>query len=95
MVPASELLALFRAIASGKQLQAIDLLDSSPRLALLAAEEGATRQESQKYFLALLQNHLKCQLQPVDNFLLLLKSHEVKPRPHLMREAFESFNIVI
>ena len=58
MVPASELLALFRAIASGKQLQAIDLLDSFPRLALLAAEEGATRQESQNYFLAAIEHYI-------------------------------------
>ena len=49
---ASKLLALFRAIASDERLQTMRLIESSPRLASEAAQDGATRQFAQRYYLA-------------------------------------------
>ena len=51
MIVPSDLLALFRAIASDDRSQTSRLLESSPRLALQAADNGATRHFAREYYL--------------------------------------------
>ena len=54
----SELLALFRAIASDDRSRTTRLLKSSPLLALHAAENGATRQAAQHYYLRAVEHYV-------------------------------------
>jgi len=54
----SELLALLRAIASDERSQTTRLLQSSPWLALEAADNGATRQVARQYYLAAVGHYI-------------------------------------
>jgi hypothetical protein len=54
----SDLLALFRAIASDDRSKAAHILKSSPRLAQHATDFGATRQVAQKYYLRAVEHYV-------------------------------------
>ncbi|MFN2635599.1 MAG: ankyrin repeat domain-containing protein [Gemmatimonadaceae bacterium] len=54
----SELLALFRAIASDDRSRTTELLKSFPQLALEAADSGATRRVAQEYYLRAVEHYV-------------------------------------